>query len=160
VLGLADSFGLAFFKSQEAVQASLPLEGNILITVADRDKKAILEAARKFYQLGFTILATKGTREFLQNQGIECRLVRKIQEVRPNIMDIMKNGEVGLIINTPAGKQSETDDSFIRKNAIKYRIPYITTTAAALAAAIGIAVRREGNYTVKSLQEYHQAVLL
>ncbi|MBP7495493.1 MAG: hypothetical protein KA771_08365, partial [Spirochaetales bacterium] len=84
---------------------------------------------------------------------------RKIQEVRPNIMDIMKNGEVGLIINTPAGKQSETDDSFIRKNAIKYRIPYITTTAAALAAAIGIAVRREGNYTVKSLQEYHQAVL-
>ncbi|MBP7495323.1 MAG: carbamoyl-phosphate synthase large subunit [Spirochaetales bacterium] len=160
VLGLADSFGLAFFKSQEAVQASLPLEGNILITVADRDKKAILEAARKFYQLGFTILATKGTREFLQNQGIECCLVRKIQEVRPNIMDIMKNGEVGLIINTPAGKQSETDDSFIRKNAIKYRIPYITTTAAALAAAIGIAVRREGNYTVKSLQEYHQAVLL
>jgi carbamoyl-phosphate synthase large subunit len=160
VLGLADSFGLAFFKSQEAVQASLPLEGNILITVADRDKKAILEAARKFYQLGFTILATKGTREFLQNQGIECRLVRKIQEVRPNIVDIMKNGEVGLIINTPAGKQSETDDSFIRKNAIKYRIPYITTTAAALAAAIGIAARREGNYTVKSLQEYHQAVFV
>ncbi len=156
VLGLADSFGLAFYKSQEAAQSPLPLEGNILITVADRDKKAIVEPARHFQQLGFTILATEGTAAFLQNHGIRTRLVSKVYEARPNIVDAIKNGEIGLIINTPAGKQSETDDSFIRKNAIKYRIPYITTTAAALAAVKGIAARRNGNYMVKSLQEYHR----
>ena len=158
VLGLADSFGLAFYKSQEAAQAPLPIEGNILITVADRDKEAIVEAVRRFQQLGFTILATKGTAAFLQKQGIPSRLITKVYEARPNIVDAIKNGEIGLIINTPAGKQSETDDSFIRKNAIKYRIPYITTTAAAFAAAVGIAARMNGNYNVESLQEYHRGI--
>ncbi len=155
VLGLAESFGLAFYKSQEAAQSPLPIEGNILITVADRDKKAIVEPARRFHQLGFTILATEGTAAFLQKHGIPTKLITKVFEARPNIVDAIKNGSVALIINTPAGKQSETDDSFIRKNAIKYRIPYITTPAAALAAAVGIAARKNGNYQVKALQEYH-----
>jgi carbamoyl-phosphate synthase large subunit len=158
VLGLADSFGLAFYKSQEATQICLPIEGNVLITVADRDKPGIIEPARRFAEMGFTICATGGTHRFLQNNGIASRFIRKVHEGRPNIVDAIKNGEIHLVINTPAGKLSEFDDSYIRKNAIKYKIHYITTTAAAQAAAIGIKARRNGAYEVKSLQEYHSGV--
>jgi carbamoyl-phosphate synthase large subunit len=158
VLGLADSFGLAFYKSQEATQVSLPIEGCVLITVADRDKDAILEPARQFQELGFKILTTEGTAKFLSQHGIPSHLIKKVYEGRPNIVDAIKNGEIQLVINTPAGKQSEYDDSYIRKNAIKYKIHYITQTSAALAATIGIRARRNGAYTVKSLQEYHKGI--
>jgi len=158
VLGLADSYGLAFFKSQEATQTSLPVEGTVLITIADRDKQKILEFAKNFMDMKFRILATGGTKDFLEEHGIECENIRKVHEGRPNIADAIVNGEIDLIINTPAGKTSEYDDSYIRKNAIKYKIPYITTTSAALSSTRGIKARRNGAYKVKSLQEYHQEI--
>jgi len=158
VLGIADSFGLAFFKSQEAAKMSLPTQGTVLITVADRDKEGIIVPARHFQEIGFKLLATKGTREFLSKKGIQSHRIMKIHEGRPNIGDAIKNGDIQLIINTPKGKLSEVDDSYIRKSAIKYNIPYITTTAAALAAVKGIAAYKQGRGEIKSLQEYHSEI--
>jgi carbamoyl-phosphate synthase large subunit len=155
VLGLADSFGLSFFKSQEAIQLPLPLEGNVLITVVDRDKPGILETARLIKELGFKILATEGTHKFLKDNGIDSEPIRKIGHGRPNIVDEIKNEQIQIVINTPSGKTSQEDDSYIRKSAIKYKVPYITTIAAALAAAKGINARRKGVAHVKSLQDYH-----
>ena len=158
VLGLADSYGLAFYKSQEATMTSLPMEGTVLITIADRDKDKILEFARNFDEMRFNIMATGGTKRFLEENGIECEYVKKVHEGRPNIVDGITNGVINLVVNTPAGKQSEYDDSYIRKSAIKYKVPYITTTSAALAATKGIKDRRNGAYKVKSLQEYHRNI--
>lgn len=155
VLGLADSFGLAFFKSQKATQLSLPLEGTVLITVANKDKPSVLEPSRLFSDLGFKILSTNGTHDFLKKHGIESETIRKLGYGRPHIVDAVKNGEIQLIINTPSGKESKDDDSYIRKAAIEYKILNITTSAAALAAAKGIAARRAGKSMVKSLQAYH-----
>jgi carbamoyl-phosphate synthase large subunit len=154
---MADSFGLAFYKAQEAAGAILPLKGNVLVTIADRDKQDIIGPARRFKEMGFRILATQGTKRFLEENGVAADHIRKMHEGRPHIVDEIKNGEIHLIINTPHGKVSEVDDSYIRKNAVKYRVPYITTAAAALAAAIGIEARRQKEYAVKSLQEYHAA---
>jgi len=158
VLGLADSFGLAFFKSQEATKLSLPLAGSVLITLADRDKPSAIEPARLFRDLGFKIHATKGTHEFLKNNGIQTELIRKLGYGRPDIVDAIKNGEINLVINTPSGRESQEDDSYIRKAAIKYKVSHITTTAAALAAAKGIAARRKDTSHVKSLQRYHRDI--
>ncbi len=155
VLGLADSFGRAFFKSQQAIQLPLPLEGNVLFTIADRDKDAALEPVRLFREMGFKILATKGTHDFLIEQGIQCELVKKLGYGRPNLIDAIKNGKIQLLVNTPSGRQSQHDGSYIRKSAIKYNILHITTTPAAVAAAKGIAARKMGESRVKSLQEYH-----
>lgn len=155
VLGMADSFGLAFFKAQEATQLKLPSEGTILITVSKKDRPAVLEVARQFKNLGFRIMATKGTRKFLEGHGIESERILKIYEGRPNIVDSIKNGEIQLVLNTPSGKLSQHDDSYIRKSAIKYKVPYITTIAAALASARGIKAVRKGDRSVKSLQMYH-----
>jgi len=155
VLGLAESYGLAFYKAQEGAGQYLPNEGTVLITVTDRDKPGALEAARRFRELGFSLVATQGTCDYLAAHGIEAQPVLKVYEGRPNVADAIKNGEVQLIINTPAGRRSVTDDSYIRKAAIKHRIPYMTTTAAAIAAAKGIEARRQGGGPVKSLQEYH-----
>ncbi len=159
VLGLADSFGLAFAKAEEAAGMKLPLEGTVLITVAERDRQAVLPAAKEFRALGFNILATTGTRAFLAEHGIESRPILKLHEGRPNITDAIKNGEIQLVINTPAGKSSEFDDSYIRKAAIRHKVPYITTTAAALAAAKGIAARRSSRGAVRSLQSYHASIV-
>ncbi|MEN8228974.1 MAG: carbamoyl-phosphate synthase large subunit [Bacteroidota bacterium] len=158
VLGIADSYGLAFFKSQEATLTQLPLEGTVLITIADRDKDKILDFARSFQDMKFNIMSTGGTKHFLEENGIKCESVKKVHEGRPNIVDAIKNGVINLVINTPSGKQSEYDDSYIRKSAIKHKVPYITTTSAALAATRGIKDRRNGAYKVKSLQEYHLAI--
>ena len=156
VLGLASNYGLAYFKAEEAAQPALPLKGTVLLSVTDADKKAIAAAGRQFQALGFRILATAGTCDYLQKQGVLCEKILKMHEGRPNIGDAVTNGEIHLIINTPAGKQSQHDDSYIRKAAIKYRIPYITTSAAARAAVQGIGEYRKGRAGVKSLQEYHQ----
>ena len=155
VLGMADSFGLAYFKAQEAAQQALPSEGTVLITVSEGDRPAVLEVARQFHKLGMKIRATDGTHKFLAGQGIESEQVLKMHEGRPNIVDGIKNKEIQLVINTPSGKLSKHDDSYIRKAAIKYKVPYITTLTAALAAARGIARNRMGHGSVKALQRYH-----
>ncbi|OQB20575.1 MAG: Carbamoyl-phosphate synthase large chain [candidate division BRC1 bacterium ADurb.Bin183] len=158
VLGMADSFGLAYFKSQKAAQQTLPLKGTALITIADRDKENLFKIAAEYNRLGFKILATRGTHEALKQNNIPSEPILKMHEGRPNIADAIKNGEIHLVINTPAGKQSEFDDSYIRKTAIKHRIPYITTIAGALAAARGIEAYRRGAAKPKSIQEYHKDI--
>jgi len=156
VLGMADSFGLAFYKAQDAAKSLLPTEGAVLLTVCRRDRsETLVQVARHFQELGFGIKTTKGTKAFLADHGIETEGARKLHEGRPNILDAIANGEIQLVINTPAGKLSQTDDSYIRKSAIKHRIPYITTVAAARAAAEGIAARQHGEPEVKPLQDYH-----
>ncbi len=155
VLGMADSFGLAFYKAQEATQLPLPSEGTVLITVSEEDKSSALPVAKQFKDIGFKIKATKGTNQFLSDNGIESESILKMHEGRPNILDSIKNGEIHLLVNTPSGRQSKYDDSYIRKAAIKYKIPYITTVAAAAATVKGIAAFREKPGQVKSLQSYH-----
>jgi len=155
VLGMADSFGLAYYKAQEAAQATLPQQGTVLITVSEEGRPAVLEVARNFQDLGFKIKATEGTHRFLTESGIKSEHILKVHEGRPNIVDAIKNGEIHLIVNTPSGRLSQHDDSYIRKSAIRYKVPYITTLAGALAAARGIAAIRRGHGQVKSLQAYH-----
>jgi carbamoyl-phosphate synthase large subunit len=155
VLGMANSFGLAFFKAEEAAQQLLPSEGTVLITVSQRERPAVLDVAKEFDRLGFKIKATNGTHKFLAEHGIESEHILKMHEGRPNIVDGIKNKEIQLVINTPSGKLSIYDDSYIRKAAIKFKIPYITTLAAAIAAAKGIAAYRQGKGSVRSLQDYH-----
>jgi carbamoyl-phosphate synthase large subunit len=158
VLGMADSYGMAFFKSQEATLSPLPTSGTVLITIADRDKDRIIDVAGNFSNMGFRILSTVGTRQFLADHGIEAELILKVHEGRPNIVDAIKNREIDLVVNTPAGRLSEYDDSYIRKNAIRYKVPYITTTSAARSATEGIKERQNGEYKVRSLQDYHAAI--
>jgi carbamoyl-phosphate synthase large subunit len=158
VLGLADSFGLAYYKAQEATGQSLPAEGTVLITVEEKDKGGILEVARAFAKIGFKIIASEGTDKFFADHGIASERILKMHEGRPNIVDAIKNGEIQLVINTPAGRLSKYDDSYIRKAAIKYKIPYITTVAAAVAAVKGIAAFRQGHGRAKSLQSYHAEI--
>lgn len=158
VLGIADSFGLAYYKAQEATRSSLPTAGTVLLSVTDGDKPAALETARQFAANGFDILATAGTYKFLQENGIQCQVIKKMYEGRPNIVDGITNKIINLVINTPSGKRSQHDDSYIRKAAIKYKVPYITTMAAALASAAGITAYKEkqgGSSGLKSLHEYH-----
>ena len=155
VLGMASSFGLAFYKAEEGAQQRLPSEGTVLITVSERERPAVLEVAKEFDRLGFQIKATNGTHKFLAEHGIQSEHILKMHEGRPNIVDGIKNKEIQLVINTPSGKLSIYDDSYIRKAAIKYKIPYITTLAAAIAAAKGIAAYRRGKGSVRSLQDYH-----
>ncbi|MDB9822911.1 carbamoyl-phosphate synthase large subunit, partial [Deltaproteobacteria bacterium] len=155
VMGLADSFGLAYYKAQEATQQVLPSEGTVLITVSEKDRPAVLELAEQFDNLGFKIKATNGTHRFLSEHDIKSESILKMHEGRPNIVDGIKNSEIQLVINTPSGKTSKHDDSYIRKAAIKYKIPYITTLAAGIAASRGIEAFRKGHGKVKSLQKYH-----
>ncbi|MFH1009403.1 MAG: carbamoyl-phosphate synthase large subunit [Candidatus Latescibacterota bacterium] len=158
VLGMADTFGLAFYKAQQAAHSLLPLTGRVLITVAKKDRDAALTCARKFRELGFELVATEGTHEFLSEHGISSESILKLHEGRPNIVDAIKNGAIHLVINTPIGKSGAHDDSYIRRTAIKYRVPYITTTAAATAAATGIAAARQVTFPVCSLQDYHARI--
>jgi carbamoyl-phosphate synthase large subunit len=160
VLGLADSFGMAFYKSQLAAGQALPLDGTALVTVASHDKQTVLPAIKELSDLGFNILATSGTAAFLAENDITAKAIKKVHEGRPNIVDALHNGEVQLVINTPAGKESIYDDSYIRKAAIKYKISYITTPAAAVAAAQGIRAARDNKSDVKSLQEYHKDIVV
>jgi carbamoyl-phosphate synthase large subunit len=155
VLGMADSFGLAFYRAQDAAQGRLPLEGTVLITVADKDKPAVLDVARRLAELGFIIKATEGTHAFLAENGIAAELCAKLGEKRPNIVDLITDGKIQLVMNTPRGKASKEDDSYLRKAAIRQKVPYVTTIAAAVAAAKGIASYREKRPEVRSIQSYH-----
>ena len=160
VLGISPNFGEAYFKAQEATQTKLPTGGTVLLSVCDMDKPELLPIAEKFHALGFKILATGRTYEMISKAGIPAERINKLYEGRPNITDAMTNGKIDLIVNTPAGADSLHDDSYIRKAAIKYRIPYITTMAAAFATAEGIkAVKEQGGaLSVKSLQEFHSEI--
>ncbi|NLX13780.1 MAG: carbamoyl-phosphate synthase large subunit [Phycisphaerales bacterium] len=155
VLGMADCFGLAFYKAEDGAKSCLPLEGTVLISVPGIDHTDALKTARRFHELGFKIKGTEGTCAYLTAHDVPAEPIKKLHEGRPNIVDAIMNGEIQLVINTPVGKKSQFDDSYIRKSAIKYRIPYITTLSAAAAAAEGIAACRGGKGVVKSLQEYH-----
>lgn len=161
VLGIADTFGLAFFKSQEGAGQKLPAHGTVLISVKQKDKKEILAVAKYLQSVGFKILATDDTHKFLSANGVNSSFIKKVHEGRPNIVDAIHNKEINLIINTPIGKNSKYDDSYIRKAAIKYMIPYITTAAAAESVAEGIKayLQKKKGMTVKSLQEYHKDIL-
>ncbi|HIT89208.1 MAG TPA: carbamoyl-phosphate synthase large subunit [Candidatus Merdenecus merdavium] len=159
VLGLATTFGEAFYKAQEATQTKLPLRGTVLISVNDKDKGEVVEVAQKFSQCGFSIVATGRTHGLIVDAGIKADKIKKLKEGRPNILDAIANKEIDIIINTPRGQSSSEDDSYIRKAAIKNKIPYFTTIAAAKAAASGIrtAIRKE-DIGVKALQEYHKDI--
>jgi carbamoyl-phosphate synthase large subunit len=160
VLGMADSFGLAFFKSQEAAGQKLPEKGTVLITISPKDRDDILGVAQYLKEAGFNLLATEGTHKFLAMNDIASTQIKKVHEGRPNILDALHNKEIQLIINTPIGKNSMYDDSYIRKTAIKYKIPYITTTAAAKAVAEGIRayIENKEGAGIKSLQAYHKDI--
>jgi len=157
VLGIADSFGLAFFKAQEAAKPPLPAEGTVLISLIEKNALAV-EIGREFAALGFRIRATRGTAALLAAHGITAEPINKVHEGRPHIVDAIMNREIQLVVNTPAGRRSEYDDSYIRKTAIKYQVPYFTTLPAALASARGIAAYRQGGGGVTSLQEYHDRI--
>ncbi len=154
VLGLATTFGEAFYKAQEATGLKLPKEGLVLLSVSDREKEAILPVAKKLSDLGFKILATRGTQKFLEKHNITSETTLKLHEGRPSITDDILNKQVGMIINTPSGEESIHDDSYIRKLAIREKVPYITTVAAAQATVEGIAAAKQSEIGVKSLQEY------
>ncbi|SDB79998.1 carbamoyl-phosphate synthase large subunit [Raineyella antarctica] len=162
VLGLATDAGLAFFKAQEATQSPLPTAGTVLMTVAERDRldnaDTIVTAARSLVASGLTIRATEGTQRFLAEHGIESGIVSKLHQGHPNLDDEIRAGQVQLVVNTPAGRSAEYDDSYIRKGAIRTRTPYITTAAGALAAAEGIAAQLAGAERVRSLQEWHATI--
>ncbi len=155
VMGIADTFGLAFYKAQEAVGLKLPLEGNVLLTVADKDKPGLLPIAKKIQGLGLKIYATAQTSRFLKEKGVTNTMINKLHEGRPNISDAIKNKEIQLIINTPVGASSKYDDSYIRIMAIQHKIPYITSIPAAEASAEGIKAMKNQKILPKSLQEYH-----
>jgi len=159
VMGIASSFGLSFDKAFKGAKHFLPDKGTVLMSVCRLDRNdMVVETAKRFKELGFAIKATEGTHAFLTEKGVESEHILKLYEGRPNILDGIKNGEINLIINTPAGKLAVTNDSYIRKEAIRNGVPCIHTVAAAKAAAEGIAARQSGEAEVKSLQEYHAEI--
>ena len=159
VLGLSSSYGEAFYKAQEATQSKLPLEGTVLISVNRKDKEEVVEVARLFHEDGFHIVATGATYELIREAGIPAEYVKKRSEGRPNTLDLITNGKIDLIVNSPVGKDSVNDDSYLRKAAIKGKIPYMTTIAAARATAKGIRyVKSHESGEVKSLQELHSEI--
>ena len=159
VLGLSKYYGEAFYKAQEATQTRLPLGGTVLISVNDKDKPEVVELAREFAEEGFKIIASKNTCKVINDAGIEAERINKLQEGRPNMLDLITNGKVDLIINTPIGQDRKADDSYLRKAAIKKKVAYMTTIAAAKATISGIkAVKKHGNSNVKSLQELHAEI--
>ncbi|MGN0149764.1 MAG: carbamoyl-phosphate synthase large subunit [Clostridia bacterium] len=158
VLGMASTFGEAFSKSQEATQTRLPVSGKVLLSVNDRDKAELIEVAKGFYECGFEIISTVGSGELIEKSGIPVRKVAKLNEGRPNVLDIITNGEVSIVINTPNDKKGAADDSYIRKAVIKGRVPYMTTMAEAKASIAGIKAMQEKKAGVKSLQEFHSEI--
>jgi len=158
VMGIDRNFGVAYYKAQESVGMKLPLKGNVLITVADKDKKDVVPIAKKLLELGFNIFSTENTHRKLEEGGVKSTIINKVHEGRPNLSDTIKNREIHLIINTPIGRTSVHDDSYIRILATQYKIPYVTTMAAARATVDGIAAVKKNEAKPLSLQEYHAAL--
>ena len=159
VLGLSTSYGEAFYKAQEGVGSILPLEGTVLISVNRKDKAEVVDVAKAFAENGFKILATGTTFDLITENGVEATKIKKLYEGRPNILDAITNGEIDIIVNSPVGKESVNDDSYLRKAAVKARVPYMTTIAAAKAAIEGIAaIKKNGNGEIKSIQSLHSEI--
>ena len=155
VMGIADDFGVAFAKAMDAASQPLPSEGRVFLSVKDRDKRGCTFIGRKLADLGFELIATRGTYDVLHRSGIPAQRIEKIGEGRPNVLDALKNGEIDLIVNTPSGKGAHTDEGRIRREALSHAVPVLTTISAAAAAVNGIAARRTHGLQVKSLQEHH-----
>ena len=155
VMGIADSFGMAFAKAQISADGALPLEGTVFVTVNDHDKPTVVPIARRFHELGFRIVATEGTARYLRTRGIPTERVLKVHEGRPNAIDLLLSGEVHLLINTPLGKLTQQDDYILRRAALQHRTPYTTTLSAASAACDAVIALRSRARTVRSLQEWH-----
>lgn len=156
VMGIAESFGMAFAKAQIAADGALPLQGTVFITVNDHDKATATPIARRFHELGFRVLATEGTARYLRQRGVPADRVLKVHEGRPNAIDLLRSGEIQLLINTPLGKLTQQDDYAIRQAALQQRVSYTTTLSAASAACDAIIALRSRAGTVRSLQEWHQ----
>lgn len=158
VLGIADNFGEAFFKAEEAAGSKLPLAGKVFLSVNDKDKDALPELAQGFKDCGFDIIATFGTAKKILDMNLAAEVVNKLHEGGRSIVDEINEDKIALVINTPSGKKEAHDDSYIRKAAVKARVPYITTIAAAKAALAGIKAAQEKKFDVKSLQDFHREI--
>jgi carbamoyl-phosphate synthase large subunit len=155
-MGSGETFGEAFAKAQLGCYHNLPMQGSLFLSVNDRDKAKAVEIARRFADLGFRIVATAGTADVLQRNGIDATVIFKVNEGRPNVVDYIKNGEIDLIVNTPLGKASYFDERAMRRAAVQHGVVCITTLSCAAAAAEAIAAMRSGEWTVRSLQAWHQ----
>ncbi len=158
VMGIDENFGIAFFKSQQASYSKIPLSGNVFISVRDSDKEKIVPIARRFHELGYKIVATKGTAERLERARIPAEVVKKVVEGRPNIMDQIRSKEIHLVINTPTGSGPMVDEAKIRSLAVSFGIPCITTLNAAKATIQGIEACGKHDFSVKTIQEYHKMI--
>ncbi len=160
VMGIDDSFAIAFAKSQMSANTALPTEGKVFISMRDSDKHAIVEPARRLLEMGFEIYTTGGTHDFLKSQNVPTIRLNKISEGRPNCTDMIKNGEIALIINTPTRKGIKSDEGRLRATALRFSVPMITTVTGANAAVQAIAALRTGSWNVRTLQEYFQEAAL
>jgi carbamoyl-phosphate synthase large subunit len=158
VMGIDKDFGQAYIKSQIAAGQNLPRKGNVFISVCDRDKREVVFVAKKLQDLGFHLYATSGTAAVLEKNNISVRVLPKIAEGRPNVLDLMKDGKIQLVINTPSGRIPRQDEVKIRSQVILYSIPYTTTISGAQATVNGIEALIRRELKVKSLQEYHKEV--
>jgi carbamoyl-phosphate synthase large subunit len=156
VMGIADSFGMAFAKAQIGADGALPLSGAIFVTVNDSDKPTVLPIARRFHEMGFRIFATEGTARYLGQRGVPAARVAKVHEGRPNAVDLVTSGSVHLLINTPLGKLTQRDDYLIRRAALQHRLPYSTTMSAASAACDAVLALRSREGQVRCLQEWYE----
>jgi carbamoyl-phosphate synthase large subunit len=155
VMGIAEGFGSAFLKGQLGAGTTLPREGTVFISVNDQDKRDVVQLGRQLHELGFKLVATRGTQRRIESEGLPCQFVYKANEGRPNIVDLVKSRQIDLVINTPLGRASFYDERAIRRSAIQYSVPCITTMTGATAAVAAIRSLREEEFTVCSLQEYH-----
>jgi carbamoyl-phosphate synthase large subunit len=158
VMGIADTFGIAYAKAQLAADNALPLEGAVFVTVNDADKPNVVPIVRRFHEMGFVLYATEGTAKYLRGLGIPTRAVNKVHEGRPHGVDLILNGDVGLLINTPLGKHAQYDDYRLRQAAIAQRVSYTTTLSAAAAAGDAIVALKSRIPGVRSLQEWHEVL--
>jgi carbamoyl-phosphate synthase large subunit len=156
VMGIDASFGAAFAKAQVAAGTFLPTRGTVFVSVPDEHKTALLPVAQKLAACGFALMATNGTASFLESHGLAVAAVKRVQQGSPNAVDALQRGEVALVINTPAGGEAYRDSFRLRRTALECRVPYVTTIAAAAAAAAGIETMLRGPFTVHPLQEYHR----
>ena len=154
-MGIDADLGIAYAKSQMAANAPLPLRGSVFISVSDAHKKDVVSVARQFAELGFEIISTSGTATVLEKAGLKVRRVFKLSEGRPNAIDLLKNKEIDLVINTPSGQAPRADEVRIRTTAVYTNTPIMTTLSGARAAALGMAALKKSGYSVKTLQEYH-----
>jgi carbamoyl-phosphate synthase large subunit len=156
VMGVDPDYGRAFFKAQLSADNILPLTGKVFVSVKDEDRAQLLDVAEKLVSAGIELLGTKGTADFLSEHGLEMGIVKKVHDGSPNVIDMMRRYEVALVINTPEDKLSREDGSRIRRAAVDFKVPYITTIQAAIAASNAIVSMKQGEGEVKSINEYHR----